>query len=49
MIKLVEALNGRIHNPDRLKQFSKVIDALNKKAPCNIDLLPSKTISLKNA
>lgn len=51
MIKLVEALNGRIQNPDRLKQFSKVIDVLNnnKKFPCKITLLPSSAISLKTA
>jgi hypothetical protein len=47
----MEALNGRIQNPDRLKQFSKVINALNnnKKIPCNIFLVPSKAITLNHA
>ena len=51
MINLMEALNGRIQNPDRLKQFSKVINALNnnKKIPCNIFLVPSKAITLNHA
>lgn len=51
MIKLIGALNGRLQNPYRLNQFSKVIDSVNtnRKFPCNIILLPSKPINLNNA